>query len=100
MGRPPGRRHRDLTLGRANSTAALERRIRRLAQRRGLSLLIAHKRTPAIDAHGGYMLRDDASLAIVFGNRGYDFSADLEEVEAWLSSQNGDTKDGFPRSRE
>jgi len=69
---------------RANSQAAVERRIRRVAQRRGLSLLIAQKRNPKIDAHGGYMLRDDNTFAIVFGNVGYDFSADLDEIEAWL----------------
>jgi len=69
---------------RAGSQTALERRARRLAQRRGLSLLIAQKRNPKIEAHGGYMLRDDATLAIAFGNASYDFSADLDEIEAWL----------------
>lgn len=71
-------------MGRANSTAALERRVRRLAQRRGLSLLIAQKRNAQIIAHGGYMLRADVDLKVVFGNAGYDFSADLDEIEAWL----------------
>ncbi len=70
--------------GRGGSLVALERQVRRLAQRRGLSLLIAQKRNAKIDAHGGYMLRDDSSFAIVFGNKGYEFSADLDEIEAWL----------------
>lgn len=74
---------------RAASQTAVERRIRRLARRRGLSLLVAQKRTPRIDQHGGYMLRDDESFAIVFGNAGYDFSADLDEIEAWLGAQAG-----------
>ena len=69
---------------RANSQAAVERRIRRVAQRRGLSLLIAQKRNPKIDAHGGYMLREDGTFRIVFGNLQYEFCASLEEIEAWL----------------
>jgi hypothetical protein len=69
---------------RANSTTALERRIRRVAQRRGLSLLIAQKRNPQIEAHGGYMLRDDDSRRIVFGDARYEFSANIEEIEAFL----------------
>jgi hypothetical protein len=72
---------------RAASQTATERRVRRLAQRRGLSLLIAQKRNPKIDAHGGYMLRDDQTLAIAFGNARYDFSADLDEIEAWLEER-------------
>lgn len=75
---------------RAGSQAAIERRIRRLAQRRGLSMLIAQKRNPKIEAHGGYMLRDDETFEIVFGNAGYDFSADLEEIEAWLDKADED----------
>ncbi len=75
---------------RANSQAAVERRIRRIAQRRGLSLLIAQKRNSKIEAHGGYMLRDDENFAIVFGNRQYDFCADLEEIEAWLEKDEGE----------
>ncbi|KFL26981.1 hypothetical protein [Paradevosia shaoguanensis] len=75
---------------RANSQAAVERRIRRIAQRRGLSLLIAQKRNSKIEAHGGYMLRDDETFAIVFGNRQYDFCADLEEIEAWLEKDEGE----------
>jgi hypothetical protein len=72
--------------GRGGSLLAMERQIRRVAQRRGLSMLIAQKRNAKIDAHGGYMLRDDMTFAIVFGNKGYEFSADLEEIEAWLEA--------------
>jgi hypothetical protein len=74
-------------MSRANLQVSVERRVRRLAQRRGLSLLIAHKRNAKIDAHGGYMLRDDESGAIVFGNRSYEYSADLDEIEAWLVAE-------------
>ena len=69
---------------RAHTNVAVERRIRRLAQRRGLSMLIAQKRNPRIEEHGGYMLRDDDTFEIVFGNKGYEFSASLEEVEEFL----------------
>ena len=72
---------------RANSTTAIERRIRRVAQRRGLSLLVAQKRNPRIDAHGGYMLRDDETGGIVYGNAVYEFSADLDEIEQFLEAQ-------------
>jgi hypothetical protein len=71
---------------RAHTNVALERRIRRLAQRQGLSMLIAQKRNPKIDAHGGYMLRSDETFEIVFGNKGYEFSADLDEIEAFLTA--------------
>ena len=71
---------------RAHTNVAVERRIRRLAQRRGLSLLIAQKRNSKIDAHGGYMLRSDETFEIVFGNKGYEFSADLDEIEAFLTA--------------
>jgi hypothetical protein len=70
--------------GRAHSLVAIERRVRRLAQRRGWSLLVARRRNPQIDAHGGYMLRNDGTGAIVFGNAVYEYSATLEEVEAFL----------------
>jgi hypothetical protein len=69
---------------RAHTQTAVERRLRRLAQRRGWSLLVAQKRNAKIDAHGGYMLRDDDTLDIVYGNKSYDFSASLEEIEAFL----------------
>jgi hypothetical protein len=72
---------------RGGTKTAMERQVRRLAQRQGLSLLIAQKRNARIDAHGGYMLRDDESFAIVFGNRSYEFSASLEEIEAFLAER-------------
>lgn len=69
---------------RAHTQTAIERRVRRLARPFGVSLLIAQKRNAKIDAHGGYMLRDDDTFEIVFGNKSYEFSASLEEVEAFL----------------
>jgi hypothetical protein len=70
---------------RAHTDVAVERRVRRLAQRKGLSLLFAKKRNSKIDAHGGFMLRSDETMAIVFGNKGYEYSADIDEIEAFLT---------------
>lgn len=70
---------------RAHTLAAMERRVRRLGRPFGVSLLVAQKRNPKIEAHGGYMLRDDDTFEIVFGNAGYEFSASLEEVEEFLT---------------
>jgi hypothetical protein len=70
---------------RAHTLVAMERRVRRLGRPFGVSLLVAQKRNPKIEAHGGYMLRDDDTFEIVFGNKGYEFSASLEEVEEFLT---------------
>jgi hypothetical protein len=72
---------------RAHTQTAQERQVRRLCRPYNLSLLIAQKRNPKIDAHGGYMLRDE-DFKIVFGNEKYEFSATLEEVEEFLLEQN------------
>ena len=74
---------------RAHTLAAMERRVRRMGRPFGVSLLVAQKRNPKIEAHGGYMLRDDDTFEIVFGNAGYDFSATLDEVEAFLEESRG-----------
>jgi hypothetical protein len=70
---------------RANTQTAMERRVRRLGRPFNVSLLVAQKLNPKIEAHGGYMLRDDDTKEIVFGNKGYEFSATLEEVEDFLN---------------
>ena len=69
---------------RAHSQASTERRIRRRLQRRNISMLTPKLLDAKVRAHGGYMLRDDDSGAYVFGEKPYQFSATLEEVEAWL----------------
>lgn len=70
---------------RAHTQTAIERRVRRMGRPFGVSLLIAEKRNAKIEAHGGYMLRDDETFEIVFGNAKYEFSADLDEIEAFLA---------------
>jgi hypothetical protein len=65
-------------------TVAVERRVRRLAVRRGWHLLKAQKPDQRVREHGGYMLRDADSFEIVFGDADYPYCADLDEIEAFL----------------
>jgi hypothetical protein len=66
---------------------SLERRVRRLGRRYGVSLMKCEKPFGKVLQHGGYMLRDDGTRKIVFGDSGYEFSATLEEVEDFLLAQ-------------
>ena len=68
-------------------TPARERRARRLCTRLGLHFMISQKPDKLILAHGGYMLRDGKTMAIVFGNKDYNYSADLDEIEAFLETK-------------
>lgn len=71
-------------MSRKDSTAALERRVRRIAVRHGLHILKAQKPDARVLQHGGYMLREVESAKIVFGDKPYAFSADLDEIENYL----------------
>ena len=71
-------------MSRRDSLSAVERRIRRVATRYGLNLLKPQKPNPRVERHGGYMLRDEDSGKIVFGEKDYRFSASIEEIEAFL----------------
>jgi hypothetical protein len=71
-------------MSRKDSTAALERRVRRVAVRHGLHILKALKPDARVLEHGGYMLRDVESFKIVFGEVPYPYCADLEEIENYL----------------
>jgi hypothetical protein len=64
--------------------SARERRAKRLARRLGLGVLKAEKPFGKVAEHGGYMVREEETRRVVYGNGGYDFSATLEEVEAYL----------------
>lgn len=70
-----------------HATASQERRVKRLGYRYGVLLMKCAKPFGRVLEHGGYMLRDEASRKIVFGNNGYEFSATLDEVEAFLDAQ-------------
>lgn len=71
-------------MSRRDALVSVERRVRRVAVRHGLSMLKAQKPDAKVLAHGGYMLRDDESYEIVFGDKPYPFCADLDEIEAYL----------------
>ena len=73
-------------MSRKDSTAARERRIKRLAIRFNLHLMTCQKPDKRVLAHGGYMLRDGETMKIVYGDADYLFSADIDEIEAWLDA--------------
>jgi hypothetical protein len=77
-------------MSRKNSTPSLERRVRRLATRLHLHMMTAQKPDKRVLAHGGYMLRDAETMAIVFGDKEYPFCADLEEIEAFMLARDAE----------
>ncbi|OJX51563.1 hypothetical protein [Devosia sp. 66-22] len=72
---------------RKDSDQSVERRIKRRLAKYLLDLLKAQRPTPQVKAHGGYKLRDARSGKIVFGEKGYEFSATLDDIEAWLDEE-------------
>lgn len=64
-----------------------ERRVKRLGRRYGVSLMKCEKPIGKVLEHGGYMLRNDETRKIVMGDKGYEFSATLDEVEEFLEAQ-------------
>lgn len=70
-----------------DSERSHERRVKRLGRRYGVSLMKCEKPVGKVLQHGGYMLRDDETRKIVFGDKSYEFSATLEEVEDFLLAQ-------------
>jgi hypothetical protein len=73
-------------MSRKAATPSRERRVKRLCVRLGLHLMTAQKPDKQVLAHGGYMLRDGRTMKIMLGDKDYLFSADLDEVEAFLAS--------------
>lgn len=71
---------------RRDHLASRERQTKRLLGRHNLDLLKPQKLNPKILAHGGYKVRDAATGRILFGEAGYEFSATLEDIEAWLEN--------------
>ena len=67
----------------------LERRVRRVATRLGLHLMIVQKPDNRVRAHGGYMLRDGQTMRILLGDKDYPYCADIDEVEAFLDAYQG-----------
>ncbi|RYZ06977.1 MAG: hypothetical protein EON61_13565 [Alphaproteobacteria bacterium] len=70
-----------------HATASQERRVKRLGYRYGVLLMKCAKPFGKVAEHGGYMLRMEDSRTIVLGNNGYEYSATLDEIEAFLEAQ-------------
>ena len=65
-----------------------ERITKRLLGRHNYDLLKPVKLTPKIVEHGGYKVRDAATGKVIFGEDKYEFSATLDDIEAWLEGLN------------
>jgi hypothetical protein len=77
------------SMSRSGNTRSIERRVRRVATRLGLHLMIVQKPDNRVRAHGGYMLRDGHSMRILLGDKDYPYCADIDEVEAFLDAYQG-----------
>ena len=55
-------------MSRPGKQRSIERRVRRVATRLGLHLMIVDKPDMHVRAHGGYMLREAETMIIIFGN--------------------------------
>jgi hypothetical protein len=72
---------------RKDSTQSVERRLKRRLGKYNLDLLRAQRLTPQIKAHGGYKIREADTGKIIYGEKGYEFSATIEDIEAWLDEE-------------
>jgi len=71
-----------------------ENRLRRMAERRGFLLKKSRRRDPGALGFGGFMLVNAETNAVVLGGHPFEYSADLDDIEAFLtepplSSRNG-----------
>jgi hypothetical protein len=71
-------------MSRKEADRSRERRAKRLCARYNLHLMAPLKPDKKVLAHGGYMLRDGATMKILLGDKDYLFSATMDEVEAYL----------------
>lgn len=62
-----------------------ENKVRRAAERQGLTLQKSRRRDPRAYDFGRYILVDGRSTAVVVGGGDLSFTADLDEVEAYLN---------------
>lgn len=72
---------------RKDSDQSAERRTKRRLAKYLVDLLKAQKPSSQVKAHGGYKLRDARTGKVIFGDKGYEFSATLEDIEAWLDEE-------------
>ncbi len=73
---------------RAGSEAARLRRLKRLAGRHGLAVLVASKPSSKVPG-GGYMLTEDASRKVLLGDQPLPYSASLDQIEEHLDNALG-----------
>ena len=71
---------------RKNSPNAIERQVKRLLGRQNFDLLKPIKPSAKTLERGGFKVRDAATGKILFGEKSYEFSATLEDIEAWLET--------------
>ena len=65
-----------------------ENRIRRMADRRGYRLMKSRRKDPRGIGYGKYKVLDATTMKPVFGSKPDEYSATLDEVEAWLIDDN------------
>ena len=68
-----------------NEEKTRENRVRRLADRQGYRLVKCPRRDPRAIGYGGYMLCDHETGGATLGGTPHPYSADLDEIEAWLT---------------
>ena len=74
---------------RKNHLVSQERQVKRLLGRHNYDLLKPIKTNSKIEEHGGYKVRDASTGKVIFGETSYEFSASLEDIEAWLEALPG-----------
>lgn len=68
-----------------------ENRLRRMADRQGLRLLKSRRRDERAIDFGGYMLVDVQTNGAVFGSGAFQYEADLDDIERWLTEDEPET---------
>jgi hypothetical protein len=68
-----------------NQNKVRENRIRRAAQRQGLTLTKSRRRDARATDFGTFMLIDEQTNAVVASGSQYSYGMDLDAVEAFLS---------------
>lgn len=63
-----------------------ENRLRNMAKRQGLLLQKSRRRDPRAVDFGGYMLVDIVTNGVVLGSGNFQYQADIDEVERYLTS--------------
>jgi ActR/RegA family two-component response regulator len=77
-----------------------ENRLRRVATRRGFSLVKSRRRDRQAIDYGGYMVVDTYTNAVVLGVTYHAYAATLDDVEAFLDQQPSQYGTGYsPRGQ-